>query len=69
MVILPGMSESIQMKKPDTLIKVDQNNCGELIWWSIHFGITPENILSIINKVGNSTEDIRKYLQLCKKSS
>ena len=52
---------SIKIKLPTDLTKVDLNDLGELIWWSNHLGISPEKLLSIINKVGSSIEEINKY--------
>ena len=52
---------SIKIKLPADFTKVDVNDLGELIWWSNHLGISPEKLLSIINKVGSSIEEINKY--------
>ena len=52
---------SIQIKVPSDFTKIDVNDLGELIWWSNHLGISPEKLLSIINKVGSSIEQINKY--------
>ena len=53
---------SVEMKIPKDLRKINVNELGELIWWSNHLGIGPEELLSAINKVGVSTEQIRRYL-------
>ena len=52
---------SIKIKLPADFTKVDVNDLGELIWWSNHLGISPEKLLSVINKVGFSIEEINKY--------
>jgi hypothetical protein len=56
------MVNDSQIKKPVDLTKINTNDIGELLWWSCQLGVNPEKILSIINKVGNSTEKIRKYI-------
>lgn len=56
------MKPDSQVKKPVDLNKVDLNNIGELLWWSYHLGVSPEKLISTAGKVGNSTEEIRKYL-------
>jgi len=53
---------SVEMKIPKDLRKINVNELGELIWWSNHLGITPEDLWSALNKVGASTEQVRKYL-------
>ena len=52
---------SIKIKLPTDFTKVDVNDLGELIWWSNHLGIAPEKLLSIINKVGSSIEEVNKH--------
>ena len=55
------MSKDLHMKIPSDLSKIDVNDLGELIWWSAHLDIGPEELMSIICKVGSSLESIRKY--------
>ena len=52
---------SVEIKLPTDFTKIDVNDLGELIWWSNHLGTSPEKLLSIINKVGSSIEQINKY--------
>ena len=52
---------SVKIKLPTDFTKIDLNDLGELIWWSNHLGISPEELLSIINKVGSSLEEIKNY--------
>ncbi len=54
----------IEIKIPASFENVNTNDLGELIWWAAHLGLGPENLLSIIDKVGTATENIRKYSQL-----
>ena len=54
----------IKIKIPVSFENVNTNDLGELIWWSAHLGHGPEKLLSIIDKVGTSTKNIRKYSQL-----
>ncbi|MEO6548047.1 MAG: DUF3606 domain-containing protein [Ferruginibacter sp.] len=53
---------SVEIKIPKDHSKIDVNDAGELIWWSIHLGISPEKLLSIVNKIGPSRKVIRDYL-------
>jgi hypothetical protein len=48
--------------KPKDLTKIDPNNMEELLWWSYQFSISPEKLLSIIWKKGNSVTVIRQHL-------
>ena len=52
---------SIQIKLPSDFTKIDVNELGEVIWWTNHLSISPEELLSIMNKVGTSTAEIKKY--------
>ena len=52
---------SIKIKLPSDFTKIDVNDLGEFIWWSNHLGISPETLLSIINKVGTSIKEINKH--------
>ena len=52
---------SIQIKLPSDFTKIDVNELGEVIWWTNHLGISPEDLLSIVNKVGPSTAEVRKH--------
>ncbi|UEG49629.1 DUF3606 domain-containing protein [Ferruginibacter lapsinanis] len=57
------MSNELKIKLPSNFEKINVNHCGEFIWWTAHLGIGPEKLLSIIDKVGNSVPEIRKYLR------
>ncbi|MEO6720875.1 MAG: DUF3606 domain-containing protein [Ferruginibacter sp.] len=52
---------NIKIKLPADFTKIDLNDLGELIWWSNYLGISPEKLLSIINEVGSSVEDVKNY--------
>ena len=52
---------SIQIKLPSDFTNIDVNELGEVIWWTNHLGISPEELLSIVNKVGSSTAEVKKY--------
>lgn len=56
------MSNDFPIKKPLDMSKINSNDIGELVWWSYHLGTYPEKLISIINKVGNSTEQVRKHV-------
>jgi len=58
-----GMS-SIKIKLPKDLTKIDTNKLGEFVWWSIHLSIAPEELLTIVNDIGESVREIRKHIRL-----
>jgi hypothetical protein len=57
------MSLDYQVTKPKDLSKINSKNLGELIWWSFNLGITLEKLITIIDEVGDSTEQIKKYIE------
>ena len=57
------MSLEYDVKKPEDLTKINTNDMGELLWWSYVLGTTPENLLSVIDEVGISTELVKKMIQ------
>ena len=56
------MSIDFTVRKPNDLTKINSNNIGELLWWSYYFGTTPEKLLTLIERFGNSADEIRKKL-------
>jgi hypothetical protein len=36
----------------------------ELRYWSKHLGVTPEELLRLVEKVGNSASAVRKELEM-----
>ena len=58
------MSNEFEIRKPKDLSKINSNHMGELLWWSYQLGTYPEKLLSIINKAGNSVEQVRRHLIL-----
>jgi len=57
------MSLEYEVKKPEELVRINSNDIGELLWWSYILLTTPEKILSIIEKSGNSVEEVKKGLK------
>ena len=57
------MSLDYQIKKPQEFTKINSNDFGELLWWSYIMNASPEDILTTIDKVGNSSEVVRKYIK------
>ena len=49
--------------KPKDLNKINSKHLGELLWWSYNLGVTPEKLLTIIDEVGESTEQIKVVLK------
>ncbi|MBS1512612.1 MAG: DUF3606 domain-containing protein [Bacteroidetes bacterium] len=60
------MSKVLEMKMPSDLSKVNTNNLSEFLWWNAHLGVGPEKLLAAIEKVGNSVDKIREYIQSLK---
>jgi len=56
------MDNVIQIKIPKDSSKIDVNNLGEFIWWSAHLGTGFEKLMSAVEKVGNNSIVVRKYL-------
>jgi hypothetical protein len=42
---------------------ININNDHEIEYWSIKLGTTPAELLEIVNQVGNSSLDVKKYLK------
>ncbi len=51
----------IEIKLPSNFDKIKEQDLGEFIWWVNHLGIGPEELLSMIHKVGNDVIKIREY--------
>ena len=48
---------------PRNINKIDTNNLSEFVWWIAHLNIAPEKLLVIIEKIGSSAVEVRKYLE------
>jgi hypothetical protein len=57
------MRETPGIKKPKDLHRVNGNNMDELLWWAHHLSVTPEKLLSIIARVGDSAEAVKKSIR------
>jgi hypothetical protein len=57
------MSIDSTIRKPHDLSKINSNDIGELLWWSYTIGTTPEKIVGAINKVGNSADEIKRFIK------
>ena len=57
------MSSTDLIKKPKDLTKVNSRDFGELLWWSYSLGVTPEKLVTTIDEVGDSVEQITKCIQ------
>lgn len=56
------MSLEYAIKKPDDLSKINVNDLGELLWWSYILGVSIEKLLTTVEKIGPSTEQVKKTL-------
>ncbi len=52
-----------QVTKPNDLRKINATDFGELMWWCYILNVSPEKLITTIEKVGNSTEAVRKSLK------
>jgi hypothetical protein len=57
------MSLDYQVTKPTDLQNINVNNVGELLWWSYILNVTPEKLIALVERLGTSTEVIRKHLR------
>ena len=56
------MGTLFQIKIPRDQSKINVNDTGEFIWWSNHLGINLEELLRIVERVGNSATNVRKAI-------
>jgi hypothetical protein len=56
------MGSDFNIKIPKDQAKVNVNDPGEFIWWSNHLGINLEQLLSIIDQVGNAASAVRQTI-------
>jgi len=56
------LGKELDIKIPSDQSSINTNNLGEFIWWSARLGISYEKLLSIIEKVGNQTDNVRNYI-------
>lgn len=56
------MSLEYEVRKPTDLTKINVNDYGEILWWSYILSVSPEKLLTTIDKVGNNTEQVRKSI-------
>ena len=53
-----------QMARPDRS-KISLKNNDEIKYWIRHFDVTHEQLLRVIEKVGNSAASVRKHQNCC----
>ncbi len=51
-----------EVKKPLDLTKINTKDMGELLWWSYILQISPEVLLTTIDREGSDTDTILKLL-------
>jgi hypothetical protein len=57
------MSLDYHVTKPIDLQSINVNSVGELLWWSYILNVTPEKLVTLVERLGTSTEVIRKHLR------
>jgi hypothetical protein len=57
------MSLAYQVTKPKDFTKINSKHLGELLWWSYNLGVTPEKLVTVIDEVGESTEQIKSIIE------
>ena len=58
------MDKDFVLKKPRDLTKINVADMGELLWWSLNLGTTPEKIVSLVARNGNVAATVRKLLEV-----
>lgn len=53
----------LQSKSAPDRSKIALDHPDEVKYWSKHFGITPEELNRVVEKVGNSAAAVRKELE------
>ncbi len=56
------MSLDYNVTKPIDLSKININDFGELLWWSYIMGVSVEKLLTTVEQVGPSSEQVKKLL-------
>ncbi len=56
------MSLDYNVTKPKDLSKININDFGELLWWSYIMGVSVEKLLTTVEQVGPSSEQVKKLL-------
>jgi hypothetical protein len=57
------MSSDYKIKKPKDLTKINQNDFGELLWWSHQFGVTIEKLITEVQKHGTDVKEIARKVK------
>ena len=53
----------LQTKSLPDRSKIEMGHADEVKYWSKHFGVTPEELERVIEKVGNAAAAVRKQLE------
>ncbi len=56
------MSLDYNVTKPKDLSKININDFGELLWWSYIMGVSVEKLLTTVEQVGPSSEQVKKLI-------
>jgi len=56
------MSLDYNVTKPKDLSKININDFGELLWWSYIMGVSVEKLLTTVEQVGPSSEQVKDLL-------
>lgn len=70
--VILSRSKALAMHRPKRSAdrsKIAMDDADEVKYWRKHFGITPEQLHRVVEKVGNSAAAVRKELQLGKVAS
>lgn len=63
------MSLGYHFTKPADFDRINSKHLGELLWWSYNLDATPEKLVTIIEEIGESTQDVKRYLATSRLSS
>ncbi len=56
------MSLDYNVTKPKNSSKININDFGELLWWSYIMGVSVEKLLTTVEQVGPSSEQVKKLI-------
>jgi hypothetical protein len=57
------MSDNLQKKKPQDSSRVNTSEKWELEYWTENLKVSEEELIEAVKAVGNSAENVRKYLR------
>jgi hypothetical protein len=66
---MEGQIMPLAERKPPNRTHIDVNDGNELRSFAKHLGVTPKELLAIVEKVGNSAAAVRKEIGMTRSAS